>query len=130
MSSSRGFSDILWFGYMKIVITLMKYCPQVYMNWTRHSTKGWSMENVMLDFSGGLFSIIQIFIDGANSGSWDVFGGGGSFNIAKFCLGFTSMFFDIIFMIQHWCLYRKKRNSLSGGFLMKPIETLPEEQYT
>ena len=114
---------------MKIIITLMKYCPQVYMNWVRHSTKGWSMENVMLDFSGGLFSIIQIFIDGANSGNWDVFGSGGSFNVAKFCLGFTSMVFDIIFMIQHWCLFRNRVEKLPG-YLMKPIETLPEDDTT
>jgi cystinosin len=107
---------------MKITITLIKYVPQVYLNWVRHSTHGWSMENVMLDFSGGLLSIVQIFIDGANSGSWDVFSGGGSFNVAKFVLGFTSMFFDVIFMTQHWILFHKKPELYSDALMLKPIE--------
>mmetsp|Transcript_22836 Transcript_22836/g.22568 ORF Transcript_22836/g.22568 Transcript_22836/m.22568 type:complete len:105 (+) Transcript_22836:472-786(+) len=91
--------------------------PQVYMNYVRKSTIGWSIINVLLDFTGGSLSILQIFIDGANSGDWNVFGGGGAFNVAKFLLGFLSMVFDIIFMIQHYCLYRgdkKASDSIKG----------------
>lgn len=29
-------------------------------------------------------------------------------NPVKFGLGFTSMFFDVIFMLQHYCLYRER----------------------
>jgi hypothetical protein len=47
--------------------------------------------------TGGLLSILQIFIDGANTGDWNVFGGGGSFNIAKFALGIVSIIVDVIF---------------------------------
>ena len=63
---------------------------------------------MLLDFTGGALSILQIFIDGADTGDWNVFGNGGSFNIAKFCLGFTSIVFDIVFMIQHYILYRPR----------------------
>lgn len=101
-----NFNGCLWLGYLKVTITLMKYFPQAIKNYLRKSTEGWSIENVMLDFTGGSLSILQIFIDGANSGDWNVFGGGGSFNIAKFCLGFTSIVFDIVFMYQHYVLYR------------------------
>jgi len=45
-------------GYCKAAITLVKYMPQVYLNWKRQSTVGWSLENVMLDFSGGAFSFM------------------------------------------------------------------------
>lgn len=80
----------------------------------RKSTVGWSIINVLLDFTGGFLSIFQIFIDGANTGDWNVFGGGGAFNVAKFCLGITSIVFDIVFMIQHYGLYNpKKRQQLA-----------------
>ena len=46
-------------GYAKAAITFVKYCPQVYLNYKRKSTVGWSLENVMLDFAGGSLSLIQ-----------------------------------------------------------------------
>jgi cystinosin len=109
--AGNNFNGCLWLGYFKVTITLMKYFPQAYKNFERKSTEGWNIVNVILDFTGGVFSILQIFIDGANSGDWNVFGDGGSFNIAKFCLGFTSIVFDIVFMIQHYVLYRSRKPS-------------------
>jgi len=50
-------------GYCKAAITFVKYLPQVYLNWKRQSTVGWSLENVLLDFTGGFFSMVQIIID-------------------------------------------------------------------
>jgi cystinosin len=99
-------SWVQWLGYMKITITLVKYIPQAYLNYVRKSTVGWSIINVLLDFTGGLLSILQIFIDGANTGQWNVFEGG--FNLAKFCLGLTSIVFDIVFMLQHYLWYPEK----------------------
>lgn len=49
-------------GFCKASITFVKYMPQVYLNWQRKSTHGWSLENVFLDFGGGVFSFLQIFI--------------------------------------------------------------------
>ena len=49
---------IRFFGYGKAVITFVKYLPQVYLNWKRKSTVGWSIENVILDFTGGSFSLL------------------------------------------------------------------------
>ena len=43
-------------GYGKAVITFFKYMPQVYLNYSRKSTVGWSMANVLMDFGGGFFS--------------------------------------------------------------------------
>lgn len=106
--AGKNFNGCLWLGYLKVMITLMKYFPQAIKNFIRKSTEGWSIVNVLLDFTGGVLSILQIFIDGANSGDWNVFGQGGSFNVAKFCLGFTSMVFDVIFMFQHYVLYKEK----------------------
>ena len=57
----------------------------------------------MLDFSGGALSIFQMVIDGINTGDWTPFYG----DFVKTGLGFLSIAFDIIFMIQHYILYRK-----------------------
>lgn len=46
------------FGYGKAAVTFVKYLPQVYLNWARKSTVGWSIENVILDFTGGSFSLL------------------------------------------------------------------------
>ena len=35
---------------------------QAYMNFKRKSTVGWSIGNVLMDFTGGSFSIIQMFL--------------------------------------------------------------------
>ena len=45
-------------GLMKVVISFIKYCPQVYLNWIRKSTFGWSLENVILDLVGGLLAFL------------------------------------------------------------------------
>jgi hypothetical protein len=39
-------------SYIKLGITLVKYVPQAYMNYRRKSTMGWSIGNVLLDFTG------------------------------------------------------------------------------
>ena len=90
-------------GIGKVIISFVKYLPQVYLNWVRKSTYGWSISNILLDFTGGSFSFLQIFIDWINKGSTGSFTGG--LNMAKFLLSIISMFFDVIFMLQHYCLY-------------------------
>jgi hypothetical protein len=68
------------------------------------------MLNVMLDFTGGGLSIVQQVIDmiynGYTEGNWSFFGDGDGFNIVKFLLGVMSVFFDTIFLTQHFILYR------------------------
>ena len=84
--------------------------PQVYLNYSRKSTAGWSIANILLDFTGGSLSIVQQVIDmiynGTNGNGWSFFGSGDGFNVVKFFLGVFAWFFDIIFMIQHFILYR------------------------
>ena len=59
----------------------------------------------MLDFTGGFLSILQIFVDAAvsNNGVWIA---PTISNPVKFGLGNISMGFDIIFMVQHFILYK------------------------
>ncbi|KAM9320335.1 cystinosin [Gastrophryne carolinensis] len=91
------------FSYIKLAITLMKYFPQAYMNFRRKSTEGWSIGNVLLDFTGGSFSILQMFLQSYNNDEWKLIFG----DPTKFGLGLFSIIFDIVFITQHYCLYRK-----------------------
>lgn len=115
-------------SYIKLCITLIKYMPQAIMNYRRKSTSGWSIGNVLLDFTGGWLSILQMMINAYNYGkrhssdyrfrqSQSQFSFFFFFNCAddwasifgdptKFGLGLFSVMFDILFMVQHYVLYR------------------------
>ena len=87
-------------GYSKALITLVKYMPQVYLNYKRKSTVGWSLANVFMDLTGGVLSFMQIVVDSAVRGK-PIFGSGSDtgFNIVKFMLSVISIIFDIIFLV-------------------------------
>ncbi|XP_051957365.1 cystinosin isoform X1 [Xyrauchen texanus] len=96
---------LYYFSYIKLGITIVKYIPQAYMNYRRQSTEGWSIGNVLLDFTGGSFSLIQMFLQAYNNDKWKfIFG-----DPTKFGLGVLSIFFDVVFIIQHYCLYRNRK---------------------
>ncbi|XP_045680211.1 cystinosin isoform X1 [Phyllostomus hastatus] len=92
------------FSYIKLAVTLVKYFPQAYMNFVYKSTEGWSIGNVLLDFTGGSFSLLQMFLQSYNNDQWTLIFG----DPTKFGLGIFSILFDIVFFIQHFCLYRRK----------------------
>lgn len=95
--------DVIYiFGYIKLLATLLKYIPQAHFNYTQKSTEGWSIGQVLFDFAGGILSLGQLFIDASFQGDWSGITG----NPAKFGLSNISVFFDVIFMIQHFWLYR------------------------
>ena len=97
----------VFMGLMKVFISFVKYLPQVYLNWYRKTTVGWSLENVLLDLVGGVLSFIQIFIDWADSGATSQFTGG--LNVAKFLLAIVCIVFDGIFLFQHYVLYHPNK---------------------
>lgn len=93
---------LYYFSYVKLGVTLIKYVPQAYMNFRRKSTEGWSIGNVLLDCTGGFFSLLQMCLLAHNSDDWgSIFG-----DPTKFGLGFFSILFDMLFIIQHYVLYR------------------------
>ncbi|XP_061093752.1 cystinosin-like [Conger conger] len=94
---------IYYFSYVKLVITLIKYIPQAYLNYKRQSTEGWSIGNVLTDIVGGFFSIFQMFVQSHNNDEWRLIFG----DPTKFGIGLFSICFDVLFMVQHYCLYRR-----------------------
>uniref|UniRef100_UPI00398F495F cystinosin-like n=1 Tax=Pristiophorus japonicus TaxID=55135 RepID=UPI00398F495F len=95
---------LYYFSYIKLAITLIKYIPQAYMNYRRKSTLGWSIGNVLLDFTGGSLSIVQMFLQSYNNDEWLLIFG----DPTKFGLGLFSVLFDIFFIVQHYCLYSRE----------------------
>ena len=107
------FNSLVYMGWCKVFISLIKYIPQVISNFKRKSTIGWNIHNILLDFTGGAFSFGQNIVDSFRD-EFSVTSDGQSkgLNIAKFALSFISMFFDIIFMIQHYVLYKNSNSDL------------------
>jgi cystinosin len=68
------------------------------MNWSRQSTVGWSIGNVLLDLSGGLLAFSQQAIEAYRKGSTSEF----TSNIAKLLLSVESVGFDLLFIVQHY----------------------------
>ncbi|XP_055532111.1 cystinosin homolog [Wyeomyia smithii] len=92
-------------SYIKLSTTLVKYFPQAYMNYKRQSTEGFAIMNRLLDIAGGLFGILQMVINAWNFDDWRSIIG----DVVKFGLGIFSILFDLVFIIQHYLLYRKPK---------------------
>jgi cystinosin len=103
---TRG--QIYALGYVKLITVFIKYIPQVYVNFKRKSTVGWSIYPMLLDFAGGITSLAQLFIDASLQNDWSGIVG----NPVKFGLGNITIAFDIIFIYQHYFLYRNPEKGL------------------
>ena len=90
---------------MKLVCTIVKYIPQVWVNYKRQSTVGWSIYPILLDISGGTLSISQLVLDSSLQDDWSGLSG----NPVKLGLGNISIVFDVMFIVQHYWLYRIAR---------------------
>ena len=110
-TSTSTYSFIDFLGYSKAAISFIKYTPQAYLNYQRKSTVGWSIVNILLDFTGGALSFSQQCIDAWNRDDGDVIWG----NVPKLLLAWESMAFDVLFMVQHYVLYTDRRDPALVG---------------
>ncbi|CAH8615333.1 unnamed protein product [Heterobilharzia americana] len=68
-----GVNVVIWLdtfyllSHVKLFISFVKYAPQAIMNFRRKSTVGWSIGNIVLDFSGGILSLAQMGIIAYNN---------------------------------------------------------------
>lgn len=100
-------------SYVKLIVTLVKFTPQVIANYRNKSTRGWAIGQILLDVAGGLLSVAQQCVDSWLQRDWSGITG----NPVKFALGNVSMVYDGIFMWQHYVLYRgagERRGSGEG----------------
>ena len=91
-------------SYLKLLITVIKFIPQVVMNYRHKSTRGWSVGNVVLDLAGGLASLLQMILVALNSSDWTSLTG----DLTKLGLSLVSLGFDILFLFQHFVLYKDR----------------------
>ncbi|CAF3516127.1 unnamed protein product [Rotaria socialis] len=99
-----------FYSYVKLAVCAIKYIPQVLMNRRRKSTEGWSIGNVIFDFLGGILSLIQMCLFAINYNDWlSLFG-----SITKFGLAIVSITFDIVFIVQHYVLYKNREHKPDG----------------
>lgn len=85
-------SKVYAIGLVKLVITMVKYIPQVMTNYRRQSTEGWSIDQILMDIVGGVLSVLQLVIDSSLQADWS----GLTNNSVKLGLGVLSIFFDIV----------------------------------
>lgn len=90
-------------------MTTVKYIPQAVMNFRRKSTIGFSIGNILLDLLGGVASYGQMAVQSIDQNSWVNFYG----NIGKTLLSLVSIFFDLLFILQHYVLYPAKKTATS-----------------
>ncbi|CAH7671596.1 PQ loop repeat-domain-containing protein [Phakopsora pachyrhizi] len=55
---------------VKVLISIIKYLPQLNMNFKRKSTIGWSIGNIILDLLGGILSLFQMVLDSGLAHDW------------------------------------------------------------
>ena len=110
-------------SYVKLLLTVFKYIPQVIANFRRKSTIGWSIMQQLLDFSGGLLSLLQLIIDSSLQADWSGLTG----NPIKFGLANISLLFDIVFITQHFVLYGPVEERGRGDILVDPSHGPREE---
>ena len=100
-------------SFIKIGITCIKYIPQVILNAQRQSTAGWNIWQIVLDLSGGIFSILQLLFDCYFiAKDWS----GVTGNLPKLILGNVSICFDVLFILQHYVLYASPQISLTHSY--------------
>ncbi|KAG2416914.1 hypothetical protein HFD88_008131 [Aspergillus terreus] len=109
-SPNNGYDPFTWawidviyaLSYVKLVITVVKYVPQAWVNYKRKSTVGWSIVQILFDLSGGILSLVQLVVDSSMQQDWSGIMG----NPVKFLLSNVTIVFDLVFVVQHYILYR------------------------
>ncbi|RWR83756.1 cystinosin [Cinnamomum micranthum f. kanehirae] len=108
------------FNTIQVFMTAIKYIPQAVMNFGRKNTEGWSIYHILLDLLGALTNFAQMGVQSIDQGTFVNFYG----NIGKTLLSSEVVFFDLIFIFQHYVLYPSKRlenYSKAGAENTKPL---------
>ncbi|PWY86977.1 L-cystine transporter [Aspergillus heteromorphus CBS 117.55] len=129
--SSWAWIDVIYtLSYVKLVITIVKYVPQAWVNYKRKSTYGWSISQILFDLTGGVLSLAQLLLDSGFQNDWSGIAG----NPIKFLLSNVTIFFDLIFVVQHYVLYKdaddeegKDQNPTDRTPLLPEANDLPRE---
>ncbi|ORZ41522.1 PQ loop repeat-domain-containing protein [Catenaria anguillulae PL171] len=117
-SECAGTRLAVFLGTCKLITSLIKYLPQVYVPQLRtKSTQGWSIHNILLDATGGILSLSQLLLDAwiaanavGDTTAWAARALAG--NATKLGLAVLSLAFDSVFLVQHFGLYRGQQSQV------------------
>ncbi|KAI8093494.1 PQ loop repeat-domain-containing protein [Halteromyces radiatus] len=59
-----------YLSFVKLGSDALKFLPQIWLNYKRKSTLGWSVHLILLDTLGGICSIIQLVVDAYIAKDW------------------------------------------------------------
>ena len=100
---------IYFIAFSKLVVTFIKYPPQILTNRRLKSTVGFNITQILLDLLGSLLSLLQLLLDCYFSeGNFKNLLG----NPVKLFLSFIVLFYDSILIYQHYGAYASSRMSL------------------
>ncbi|KAI5924820.1 cystinosin [Camillea tinctor] len=116
--------DVIYvISYVKVAMTVIKYAPQLRYNWQNRSTEGWSISQILLDFTGGVLSLAQLGIDSYLQHDWSgVYG-----NPVKFLLSNVSIIYDVCFIAQHYVLFSDRGKGAKSGERERLLERGDED---
>lgn len=87
-------------GFFKTLVTLLKFAPQMWLNYRRKSTQGLPLLPFALDTGGAVLSLLQLVIDSSYSDQSAALS-----NPLKLMLANVTILFDCIFFFQRFVLY-------------------------
>ncbi|WVN88210.1 uncharacterized protein L203_103411 [Cryptococcus depauperatus CBS 7841] len=101
------FLDWLYYvGNLKLVISTIKYVPQVILNHKLRAVEGFAIGAVLYDMAGSVLSLAQLVISSVYIGHDP---SGIIANPAKLGLSNLTLVFDLIFLVQKYWLYRDEK---------------------
>lgn len=92
-------SIVIFMGLMRLIINTIKFLPQLYLNWLRQSTEGWSIVGVWFDLIAGFLFLMRIIIDSIERQKFDQFSNNLGFGV--FMLALVILGCDGLFICQH-----------------------------
>ncbi|KAM3440052.1 hypothetical protein MY4824_002307 [Beauveria thailandica] len=122
-SQSWMWLDVVYLvGNFKTLLTLLKYLPQVWLNYRRKSTQGLPPLPFALDIGGATLSLLQLLIDVAYSDQSAALA-----NPVKLVLSNLLIFFDAVLLFQRFVLYRDAVDGLDPGRVAERRQLLESE---
>ncbi|KAM3443955.1 hypothetical protein NHJ13734_001679 [Beauveria thailandica] len=122
-SQSWMWLDVVYLvGNFKTLLTLLKYLPQVWLNYRRKSTQGLPPLPFALDIGGATLSLLQLLIDVAYSDQSAALA-----NPVKLVLSNLLIFFDAVLLFQRFVLYRDAVDELDPGRVAERRQLLESE---
>lgn len=101
---------------LKISMSLIKNIPQAFHNYERKSLKGFAIQSVMLDITGGVASLLQLASQISNDQGLNA--RTLAANFGKIGLALVTLVFDFIYVSQ-WLIYRDAGLAMASPNIIK-----------